>query len=183
MFSFRNQKRDRRLHNRRTRPSCPSSSVTASHCFYYRYHVPNTALPAHPLVGGLPPCPGHLYGGQVALFVLILVGLVVSLTWADWRDTRKDWVLPEWAKGMALAGVVAVSLTAVTSFASVWLEDDASQWTGGFGSRFFWLELAFLLGVLGFIVIAARRKKLRLMLVVTGIFAAAAFWLGVTLFS
>jgi uncharacterized membrane protein (Fun14 family) len=119
----------------------------------------------------------------VALFVLILVGLVVALTWADWRETRKDWIIPEWAKGMALAGVVAASLTAATSFASVWIQDDAGQWTGGFGSRFFWLELAFLLGVLGFIVIAARKKRLRLMLVVTGVFAAAAFWLGMILFS
>ena len=119
----------------------------------------------------------------MALFVLILVGLVVALTWADWRETRKDWIIPEWAKGMALAGVVAASLTAATSFASVWIQDDADQWTGGFGSRFFWLELAFLIGVLGFIVIAARKKRLRLMLVVTGVFAAAAFWLGVILFS
>jgi hypothetical protein len=119
----------------------------------------------------------------MALFVLILVGLVVALTWADWRDTRKNWMMPEWAKGMALAGVVAVSLTAATSFASVWLQDDAGQLTGGFGSRFFWLELLFLLGVLGFIVVAARKKRLRLMLAVTGVFAAAAFWLGVILFS
>jgi len=119
----------------------------------------------------------------MALFVLILVGLVVALTWADWRDTRKDWTIPEWAKGMALAGVVAVSLTAATSFASVWIQDGADQFNGGFGSRFFWLELAFLLGVLGFIVVAARKKRWRLMLVVTGVFAAAAFCLGVILFS
>jgi hypothetical protein len=119
----------------------------------------------------------------VALFVLILVGLVVALTWADWRDTRKDWIMPEWAKGMALAGVVAVSLTAATSFASVWLQDDAGQWTGGIGSRSFWLELVFLLSVLGIIVFAARKKRLRLMLVVTGIALAGAFWLGAFLFS
>ncbi|MGA3293770.1 MAG: hypothetical protein ABSE45_07280 [Candidatus Acidiferrales bacterium] len=119
----------------------------------------------------------------MALFVLILVGLVVSQTWADWREARKDWIIPEWAKGMALAGVVAVSLTAATSFASVWLEDDAGQWTAGFGSRFFWLELSFLLCVLGIIVFAARKKRLRIMLVVTGIVAAAAFWIGMTLLS
>ena len=59
----------------------------------------------------------------------------------------------------------------------------AGEWTGGFGSRFFWLELFFLLGVLGFIVIAARKKRLRLMLVVTGVFAAAVFWLGTILFT
>lgn len=119
----------------------------------------------------------------MALFVLVLVGLVVAQTWADWREARKDWAIPEWAKGMALAGVVAVSLTAATSFATVWLQDDAGQWTGGLGSRFFWLELAFLLCVLGIIVFAARKKRLRIMLVVTGIVAAAAFWLGMTLFS
>jgi hypothetical protein len=119
----------------------------------------------------------------VALFVLILVGLVVGQTWLDWREARKDWVIPEWAKGMALAGVIAVSLAAGTSFASVWLQDDAGQWTAGFGSRFFWLELVFLLFVLGMIVLAARKKRLRWLLVITGVVTAAAFWLGMNLLS
>jgi hypothetical protein len=126
---------------------------------------------------------GPALGGHVALFVLILVGLVAGQTWLDWRDARKDWVIPEWAKGVALAGVVAVSLTAATSFASVWLEDGAGQWTAGFGSRVFWMELVFLFVVLGMIVVAARKKRLRWLLIVASIVTAAAFWFGLSLFS
>jgi hypothetical protein len=122
-------------------------------------------------------------GGHVALFVLILVGLVVGQTWLDWREARKDWVIPEWANGMALAGVVAASLTAATSFASVWIQDDAGQWTAQFGTRFFWLEFVFLLFVLGMIVLATRKKRVRWLLVLTGVITAAAFWLGMSLFS
>ncbi|HTW21980.1 MAG TPA: hypothetical protein VMD78_00170 [Candidatus Baltobacteraceae bacterium] len=119
----------------------------------------------------------------MALFVLILVGLVVGQTWLDWREARKDWVIPEWAKGMALAGVVAISLTALTSFASVWIQDSTGQWTDGFGSRFFWMELVFLFIVLGMIVLAARIKRFRWLLVVASIVTAAAFWFGMSLFS
>ncbi|HUA02157.1 MAG TPA: hypothetical protein VMB02_17600 [Candidatus Aquilonibacter sp.] len=119
----------------------------------------------------------------MALFVLILVGLVAGQTWLDWRETRKDWVIPDWAKGLALAGVVAVSLTAATSFASVWLQDSAGQWTGGFGSRFFWLELVFLFAILCMIVLATRRKQLRWLLVVASVITAVVFWLGLTLLS
>src|SRR5450755_3181810 len=64
---------------------------------------------------------------RVALFVLILVGVVVAQTWVDWRDTRKKWIVPNWAKGTALAGVIAVSLAAIASFASVWIQDSADQ--------------------------------------------------------
>jgi hypothetical protein len=116
----------------------------------------------------------------VALFVLILVGLVVAQTWVDWRDTNKDWVVPEWAKGMALGGVVAISLAAAASFASVWLRSDASQWTGGVGSKIFWLESGFLTCMMGVIVIAARKKRLRLLLFLASL-VIAAFWLGMAL--
>jgi hypothetical protein len=116
----------------------------------------------------------------VALFVVMIVGVVVALTWADWRDARKDWVLPEWAKGMALAGVVAASLTAATSFASFWLEDSAGQWAGGLGSRLFWPELGFVLCAMGIIIATVRKKRTRLMLVLTGLLTAA-FWFGMSL--
>ena len=65
----------------------------------------------------------------MALFALILVGIVVAQTWLDWRDEKKSWVVPDWAKGIALGGVVAVSLAAATSTASVWLREGAGQWT------------------------------------------------------
>lgn len=120
----------------------------------------------------------------MALFVLILVGLVAAQTWLDWREARKDWIIPDWAKGLALAGVVAVSLTAATSFASTWLEtSNGAQWTAGFGTSFFWLELAFLLFVLGMIVVATRMKRLRWLLVIASVAVAVAFWYGMTLLS
>jgi hypothetical protein len=119
-------------------------------------------------------------GGDVAVFVLILVGLVVALTWLDWRETRRDWVIPDWAKGMALGGVIAVSLAAATSFASIWLRDEAGQWPGAFDSRLFWPELLFLLCAMGAVVYAARKKRLRLVLLLAGVLVAA-FWLGMTL--
>jgi hypothetical protein len=50
----------------------------------------------------------------MALFVIVVMGIIVTQTWLDWRHTQKVWMIPAWAKGVALAGVVAVSLTAVT---------------------------------------------------------------------
>ena len=117
----------------------------------------------------------------MALFVLILVGLVVSVTWLDFRQTRRELVIPDWAKGTALAGVIAISLTAATSFASVWIQDQTGQWNAGFGSRLFWLELLFLVCMMGLIVWGTRTKRLRLAVVLAGIAAAVAFWLGTSL--
>ena len=118
----------------------------------------------------------------MGLFVLIVVGLVVAQTWLDWRATRKDWLMPDWAKGAALAGVLAVSLASATSFASAWMEDATGQWTGGFGSRLFWPELAFLVLMMAIIVLAVRKRKLRLILLLAGC-CIAAFWLGAMLSS
>jgi len=118
----------------------------------------------------------------VALFVMVIVGIVVAQTWLDWRDARKNWVLPEWAKGIALAGLVAVSLTAATSFASFWIQDAAGQWAGGLSSHAFWPQLGFLLCAMGIIIATLRKKRLRLMLLLTGLLTAA-FWIGITLSS
>jgi hypothetical protein len=119
----------------------------------------------------------------MALFVLIVVGVVVAQTWLDWRDTKQGWVVPPWARGTALAGVIGVSLTAATSFASSWLGDPSSQSGSGFGSRLFWLELGFLVCTMGIIVWGARKRRLRLTLLLAGIAAAVAFWLGIALSS
>jgi hypothetical protein len=116
----------------------------------------------------------------VALFVLIVVGVVVAQTWVDWRDSIKGWVVPDWAKGTALGGVVAVSLAAAASFASVWLRDSAAPWTGGVASGLFWLEFGFLVAVMGIIVLAARRKRLRFVLLIACVLAAV-LWLGMVL--
>ena len=118
----------------------------------------------------------------MALFVVAIVGLVIAQTWLDWRDARKNWVLPEWAKGVALAGIVAVSLTVATSFASVWIQESAGQWTSGIGAGLFWPQLGFLLCAMGIIIATLRKKRLRLMLILTTLLTLA-FWLGMTLTS
>ncbi|MGB0034274.1 MAG: hypothetical protein WBP79_02225 [Candidatus Acidiferrales bacterium] len=118
----------------------------------------------------------------MALFVLIIVGAVVTLTWLDWRDARKDWVVPEWAKGVALAAVVAALLTATLSFASVWIQDPAGEWGGAFHSSLFWPEFGFLLFAMGIIIAAVRKKRLRILLALAGVLTIA-FWLGMTLSS
>lgn len=118
----------------------------------------------------------------MALFVLLIVGVVVAQTWLDWRDARKDWVVPVWAKGLALAGVVAITLTEASSFASVWLRDGAGQWSAGIESPLFWPEVGFLLCTMGIIVASVRRKRIKIMLVLTGVLTAA-FWLGMAISS
>ena len=116
----------------------------------------------------------------MALFVLMVAALVVAQTWLDWRDTKKDWVVPEWVKGLALAGCVAASLTAATSFASFWLQDPANASNSTFNSAMFWPELGFLLCAMAVIIIAIRKKRLRLMMILTGVLIVA-FWIGMTM--
>jgi hypothetical protein len=118
----------------------------------------------------------------MALFVLIIVGVVVAQTWLDWRDTRKNWHIPNWAKGTALAGVVAVSLAAATSIASVWLQEPASQTDNGIEGRLFWPELGFLVCMTAIVVFSVRKQRLRLMLLLTAV-VVMAFWIGMSLFS
>lgn len=112
----------------------------------------------------------------MALFVVMIVGLIVAQTWLDWRDTKKDWIVPEWAKGLALAGVVAVSMTVATSYASLWIEDSAGQASR---ASLFWPELGIVLCAMGIIVAAVRKKRLRIMLGL-GVLFAVCLWLGMT---
>jgi hypothetical protein len=116
----------------------------------------------------------------MALFVLIVVSLVVAQTWLDWRDAKKKFVVPDWAKGMALAGATAALLTATTSYAAFWLQDSAGESGSLFNSQMFWPELIFLLGAMGIIVLAVRKKRLRLMVILTGMLTAA-FWIGMSI--
>ena len=125
-------------------------------------------------------CTEWAWEDGVALFVLIVVGLVVGQTWLDWRDSLKGWIVPDWARGVALGGVIAVSLAATASFASVWLRDAAAQWTGGVVSWRFWMELGFLVAMMGIIVLASGRRRVRLVLFVVCVIAGA-LWLGMVL--
>lgn len=119
----------------------------------------------------------------MALFVLLIVSIVVVQTWFDWRDARKDWVLPEWAKGVALAGALGAILTAATSSASFLMQDAAGEWSGGaLGSGVFWAEIGFLLCGMAVINFAVRKKGLRVLLALSMLLIAA-FWLGMALSS
>jgi hypothetical protein len=125
---------------------------------------------------------GAILGGGVALFVLLVVGLVVAQTWLDWRETKRTWIVPEWAKGLALAAVIAISLTSATSFASSFLQGEADSWSTQLSSRRLWFELGFLVCTMGLIVLGARKKRLRLALLMTAIAAAVVCWVGMTSF-
>jgi hypothetical protein len=116
----------------------------------------------------------------VALFVLVVIGLVVAQTWLDWRETKRNRVVPDWAKGSAVAAVVAISLTSVTSFASSWLGGEAGNWSVELSSRRFWFQTGFLVCTMGLIILGARKKRLRLALFMTGIAAAIICWVGMT---
>ncbi len=116
----------------------------------------------------------------MALFVVVVIGLVVAQTWLDWRDTKRRWVVPDWAKGLALAAVVAISLTSATSFASSWLEGESGNWSTDLSSRRMWFELGFLVCSMGLIILGARKKRLRLTLLMAGIAAAIICWVGMT---
>ena len=119
----------------------------------------------------------------MALFVLFIVGVVVVQTWVDWREARKGWVLPEWAKGVALAGALGALLTAAMSSASFLMQDPAGEWSGGgLGSGLFWPELGFLLCGVAVMVFAVRKKRMRMLLALSAMLIAA-FWLGMALSS
>ena len=117
----------------------------------------------------------------MALFVLIIVGVVVAQTWLDWRDARKNWVLPDWAKGVALAGALGALLTAATSSASFLMQDATEGWGGG-RSGLFWPELGFLLCAMAIVIFAVRKKRMRVLLALSALLIAA-FWLGMVLSS
>lgn len=116
----------------------------------------------------------------MALFVLLLVGVVVAQTWLDWRDTAKARVVPEWAKGMALGGLIAVPLAAAAAVVTIWMREDPDIAAGAFGSRVTWPEIAFLAFSMGIIFLAVRKKGYRFMLLLGGV-VIAAFWIGLSL--
>jgi len=118
----------------------------------------------------------------VALFVLIAVGIVVAQTWLDWRDSKKNFVVPDWAKGLALGGALTVCMTTAASYATVCLQDPASNLSSGPLAHTFWPELAFLACVMGVIVAALRKKRIGLGVFLAGVILVG-YWLGTALLS
>lgn len=105
----------------------------------------------------------------MALFTICIVALVVGLTWWDWRDVERESGLPQWVGGLALAGIVAASLTGFTSMGSILYAHTVSELQAGFGSASFWPEAAFLLCGLVLIVVSVRKKSMRSLFLLAGV--------------
>lgn len=105
----------------------------------------------------------------MALFVLLIVGIVVAQTWIDFRDANKDFVLPDWARGAALAAVVATLLTGAASFASFYLQEAGSSGDAAFVPRSFWPELALVACVMAIMVAAMKKNRLHIMMLFIGL--------------
>jgi hypothetical protein len=109
----------------------------------------------------------------LGLFVLIIVGVVVAQTWYDWRHNSKDLVLPDWAKGVALGGVLAICLAAVTSYAIGWMQDSAVGSAASPATRVFWPQLG-LVAISGTVVyLMTRKRRWHWVLLLAGLIMAA----------
>lgn len=118
----------------------------------------------------------------MALFVILIVALIIGQTWWDWRDVQREAALPHWVGGLALAGILAASLSGATSMGSLLYQHTVGELRTGFGSSMFWVEFIFLVCGLAVIVTALRKKSARTLLLVAGVLAFA-FWLGLALYS
>jgi len=113
----------------------------------------------------------------LGLFVLIIIAVVVAQTWHDWRKNSKDLVVPEWAKGLALGGVLAVSIAGLASFASAWMQDPMSQLGGILESHEIWPQIGLVAISATVILLMACKRRLPWMLLLAGMILAA-FWVG-----
>ena len=117
----------------------------------------------------------------MALLVLLVVALIVGQTWFDWRETRRQRVMPEWVSGLALAAFVATPLTASASFASMWYQDSLGLNGTGVGA-WFWFEAGFALCAMGIVIAATRKKRLRTLIILSSLLTAA-LWFSLSFFS
>ncbi len=108
----------------------------------------------------------------MALFVLLIVGVVVALTWADWHQAHKQTLVPQWANGAAFASVLAISLALATSYASAWIEGTV-HFAAAANSPSFWPEAGLALCAGGLAIAAMRKKRFRSALVTAAIVAGA----------
>lgn len=114
---------------------------------------------------------------DLGIFVLFIVGVVVAQTWHDWKKNSKDWVLPEWMRGVALGGVIAVSIAAVSSFAMGWITDPAAQ-SSNFLNSSMLPEIGLVAISATTILLMARKRRLPWLILLGGM-VLAAFWVGI----
>lgn len=117
----------------------------------------------------------------MALFVLIIVAIVVYQTWKDWSLLSKNWVIPDWVRGIALGGMLAISIAAVSSYATAWIEDPAARFgDNAISSHMLWAQIG-LVAISGTVILLmARKKRLPWMILLAGM-VLAAFWVGAVL--
>lgn len=113
----------------------------------------------------------------MGLFILIIIGLVVAQTWHDWRKNSKSWALPQWVNGLALGGILAVSLAAVASFASGWIQNPPAQLGSALDSAVLWPQIGLVSVSTVVILLMARKRRLPWMLLLAGMILTA-FWIG-----
>lgn len=118
----------------------------------------------------------------MAFFVVLAVALVIGQTLWDWRDAKRGSAPPYWVGGLALAGLLAATLSGANSMGSVLYQHTVGELQSGSGSGMFWAEAAFLLCGLGVIVAAVRKKSVRTLLLVAGVLSFA-LWLGISLYA
>jgi hypothetical protein len=102
--------------------------------------------------------------GTMALFAVLIVGMVLAQSWCDWRDTHHRSALPRWGGGLALGGFIAGAFSAAIPLAiSLFGQKSAGELTGRSGSGLFWLQLVFVLAAMSIVVFAVRRKRPRIL--------------------
>ncbi len=124
-------------------------------------------------MAGLATQSSRTWEKHLGFFVLIIIAVVVAQTWHDWRKSSKDLVLPEWAKGLALGGVLAISTAGLASFASTWMQDPTNQLGGILESHQFWPEAGLVAISAAVILLMARERRLPWMLLLAGMLVAA----------
>jgi hypothetical protein len=101
----------------------------------------------------------------MALFALLIVGIVLAQTWLDWRDAHRRFVWPRWAGAVALGSfVTAAFCAAVPLTISLFGQKNAGEPAESFGSGLLWLQLAFVLAAMSIVVFAVRRKRPRILI-------------------
>jgi hypothetical protein len=109
----------------------------------------------------------------VAIFIVLVVVLIAGQTWRDWRDTRSTAATPPWARGVALGGMLALGLTAATALASTTYQAALGGWSAQLTSSSFLPEAVFVILAMGVIVLALKKKSMRLLFALAGLLAAA----------
>ena len=118
----------------------------------------------------------------MAIFVVLIVALVIGQTFWDWRDVKRGPAPPYWIGGLALAGLLAATLSGTHSMGSVLYGHTVGELQAGSGAGMFWAEVLFLLCGLGVIVAAVRKKSVRTLLLVAGVLSFA-LWLRISLYA